>query len=152
MVIGFSGSSLTQNISSYAVYGTTTSGVTTFTNPILLKQGTGIYAGFSEANPGSASLTPSSSTFTTTGSSDTATMGSAVRPESAGRSSIWASPGRLWPIAITRSRPAPTRSPMPSAAGELLIPQGQTSGSIVLGLGQHLRDRRSDGDCLGGVY
>ena len=41
MVIGFNGSGLNQYASAYAVMGTTTKGVTTFTSPILLKQGTG---------------------------------------------------------------------------------------------------------------
>ena len=139
VVIGFSGSSLTQNISSYAVYGTTTSGVTTFTNPILLKQGTGIYAGFSEANPGSASLTPSSSTFTTTGSTDTATIVVQLgTPAGVGGAVVdlgfsgTALANRDYSVtagtnAVANAIGAPV---------ELLIPQGQTTGSIVLtGLG-----------------
>ena len=76
VVIGFSGSSLTQEISSYAVYGTTNSStnVTTFTAPSLLKQGTGIYAGLTEANPAAAALTASSSTFSSNGGTDTITV------------------------------------------------------------------------------
>lgn len=43
VVIGFSGSSESQFISSYAVFGETNSGVTTFGNPLLLKAGVGNY-------------------------------------------------------------------------------------------------------------
>ncbi len=52
VVIGFggSGSSTDQFASAYAVMGTTTNGVTTFTSPILLKQGVADY-NVSEANP-----------------------------------------------------------------------------------------------------
>ena len=92
VVIGFDGSSLTQQISSYAVYGTTTSGVTTFTSPSLLKQGTGIYAGFSDASPASAALTatiPSTTTaattFTTTGTATRFRSPFSSRPRSDGR-------------------------------------------------------------------
>ena len=84
VVIGFSGSSLTQQISSYAYYGTTTKGVTTFTGPILLKQGTGIYAGFSNANVVSASINTTSSTFANNGGTVTIGVQLATPAGSAG--------------------------------------------------------------------
>ena len=43
VVIGFNGSGTNQFVSAYAVMGTTTSGVTAFTTPILLKQGVADY-------------------------------------------------------------------------------------------------------------
>ncbi len=43
VVIGFNGSGTNQFVSAYAVMGTTTSGVTAFTSPILLKQGVADY-------------------------------------------------------------------------------------------------------------
>ncbi len=139
VVIGFSGSSLTQQISSYAVYGTTAGSVTTFTNPILLKQGTGIYAGFSEANVASASIASSSATFNTTGSSDSATItvnlgapaGSAGAVVDLGFNGT-ALANRDYSI----SNGANSVVNAVGAPIELLIPAGQTSGSIVLtGLG-----------------
>lgn len=139
VVIGFSGSSLVQDISSYAAYGTTTGGVTTFTNPILLKQGTGIYAGFSEANVGSSSISASSATFNTTGSNDSATITVQLNTPAGSGGTVVDLGFSGTAIANRDYSISNGANSVVSAVGapiELLIPAGQTGGSVVLtGLG-----------------
>ena len=140
MVIGFSGSSLTQQISSYGVYGTTTNNVTTFTSPILLKQGTGIYAGYSNANVSSAIIATTStspfgnSTFTSTGT-DTATI-TVQLGSPAGAAGVVVDLGFSGTAVANRDyKVTDGTNSVNNAVGapvELLIPAGQTSGSIVL--------------------
>jgi Calx-beta domain/FG-GAP-like repeat/Carboxypeptidase regulatory-like domain len=139
VVIGFSGSSLVQDISSYAVYGTTTGGVTTFSNPFLLKQGTGIYAGFSEANVSSATISASSATFDTTGANNSATITVQLTTPAGSAGTVVDLGFSGTAIANNDYSISNGANSVVSAVGapiELLIPAGQTSGSVVLtGLG-----------------
>lgn len=59
VVIGFSGSSESQFVSSYAVLGETNSGVTTFSNPLLLKAGVDTYNNFRWGDYSATVLDPS---------------------------------------------------------------------------------------------
>ena len=142
VVIGFNGSSLTQQISSYAVYGTTTSGVTTFTSPSLLKQGTGIYAGLSDASPVSAALTATipntttpATTFTTTGTGDSIeiTVQLAAAAPAGGSTVILGFNGTA--VANNDYSISSNTNAVTSLLGapiELVIPAGLTTGSVVL--------------------
>ena len=142
VVIGFNGSSLTQQISSYAVYGTTTSGVTTFTSPSLLKQGTGIYAGLSDASPASAAITATipntttpATTFTTTGTGDSIeiTVQLAAAAPQGGSTVILGFNGTAVAnndYSISSNTNAVTG--LLGAPIELVIPAGLTTGSVVL--------------------
>src|SRR5262249_19201261 len=57
VVIAFNGSSVTQRVIAYAVYGATANGVTSFQAPVLLKQGEADYPGLNSPWGGYSAIT-----------------------------------------------------------------------------------------------
>ena len=111
-----------------------------------MKQGTGIYAGFSDANPAAAALTASSSTFSSNGGTDTITVQLAAPAPAGGSTVILGFNGAAvtndagialanLDYSISPNTAVTDPYSVTNLLGtpiELVIPQGQTTGSVVL--------------------
>ena len=162
VVIGFSGSDATQPISSYAVYGTTsTLDVTTFSEPLLLKQGTGVYVGnlltpqptspvtsTSTGTPPVVTLSPASSSFTEsgTGDSDVITVRLAQAVTTTTTIDLGFSGTALANLDYTITAGVDAVVNSPGLPVQIVIPAGSTFGTITLtGAGLTLASNESVG-------